>query len=357
MARNRTLNHLLSQLYGVAVWSRTALHRHGVLRSRALRHPVISVGNLTTGGTGKTPFVAHLTQMLKGAGYQPVILSRGYRGKAEGTTLLVSDGKRILCEPESCGDEAYWLASKLKGVPVVVGKNRYRGGRLIEDQYEKVIYVLDDGYQHLQLKRDLNILILDATDPLPSAYLLPKGRLREPLSAIERADLIVITRSHLSFDQDEMEVVIRKRNRTVPISYFYHDATSLSDLKNGNTFTLRSFLGKNVIALAAIGNPALFLRDLAHYQIRVLDQFFFRDHHPFNQLQLDGILGHLSQLNAEAIVTTEKDAVRLKSLKFEQGQIFSLRIEAKAEDPEEYCKYLLNEVEAFPALRRSEPGR
>lgn len=343
------MKYLLSQLYAVAVWSRSALYKHGVLKTRALRHPVISVGNLTVGGTGKTPFVAHLAQLLKGAGYQPIILSRGYKGKAEGTTLLVSDEKTILSEPENCGDEAYWLASRLQGVPVVVGKNRYRGGRLIEDQYEKVVYVLDDGYQHLQLKRNLNILILDATDPFGDAALLPKGRLREPLSAIERADLVVITRSHFSFDQDEIEIAIRKRNRVVPILYFHHDATALSDLKNGRVVTPRSFLGKRVIALAAIGNPAVFLRDLAHYQIRVVDQFLFRDHSPFSQPQLDGILKRLHQLDAEAIVTTEKDAVRLQRLRFVQGQILSLQIEVRAEDPEEYRKYLLNEVEAFPA--------
>lgn len=341
------MRYLLSQLYALAAWSRTLLYEQGILRSRSLRHPVISVGNLTVGGTGKTPLVAHLAGMLKEAGYQPTILSRGYKGKAEDSTLLVSDGEKIFCGPEDCGDEPYWLARKLKGVPLAVGKDRYRAGGLIETKNKKVIHILDDGYQHLQLRRNLNILILDATDPFGGYFLLPKGRLREPLQALQRADLVIITRSHLLFDEDEIEVTIRKRNRTVPILFFYHDGTALSDLKSGRVVPLQVFLDKRVIALAAIGKPDLFLRDLAHYQIRVVAQSFFRDHHAFTQDQLDGVLSRLPQVGAEAVVTTEKDGVRLQRLRFKEDQIFAFQIEPRAEDPEEYRQFILNEVESI----------
>lgn len=350
------MKYLLSQLYALLVRIRILFYKRGILHTRALRQPVISVGNLTTGGTGKTPFVAHLAGILKEAGYQPAILSRGYKGKAENSILLVSDGNQILCEPEDCGDEPYWLARKLKGVPLAVGKDRYRAGRCIERKYERVIHILDDGHQHLQLRRNLNILLLDATNPFGGYNLLPKGQLREPLDAIQRADLIVVTRSHLLDNEDEVQLAIRARNQIVPIVYFYHDGTALSDLKSGRVFPLRAFLQKRVIALAAIANPELFLRDLAHYQIRVVDRSLFRDHHRFTQAQLDEVLSRLSHTGAEAIVTTEKDAVRLQKLRFNEDQIFLFHIQLKAEDPKEFRQFILNELESMVALRPEDQG-
>ncbi len=342
------MSYLISILYKLAVSLRAILYEKGLLKSHTLMHPIISVGNLTVGGTGKTPFVLYLAQILKEAGYQPIVLTRGYKGWAKNQTLLVSDGQKIFCSPEECGDEAWMLAQKLPEVPIVVGKNRYRAGRLVEDRYQKVIHILDDGYQHLQLKRNLNILFLDATDPFGGHQLLPTGRLREPLSAIRRADLIIITRAHFPLDLDEIEMNIRKHNPIVPLSYFYHDAISIADVRNGQLFRLRDFIGKRVVALAAIGNPNIFLQDLEHYQMQVLDQFLFQDHHSYVQGELDQVIRRRAQLKANAIITTEKDAVRLRRLSFGQDQIFSLQIEAKPEDPQEYKRVLLEEVESLP---------
>lgn len=346
------MTEILARLYALAVHIRVYCYRKGILKARALDHPVISVGNLTVGGTGKTPWVAYLAEMLKKSGYQPVILSRGYRGKAEHSTLLVSNGRQILCEPEECGDEPYWLAQKLKGVPLAVGKNRYRAARQIQGPGERTVFVLDDGFQHLALKRDLNILIIDATDPFGGFRLLPRGRLREPLKAIERADLVVVTRSHYPFDQDEIELQVRERNAEAPLTYFYHDATGLYDLKSGRSFTPRDFMGKRVIALAAIGNPGIFLRDLAHYQIRVVTEFLFRDHHCFTQSEIDSVLGKCAELGTDGVVTTEKDAVRLQKLEFADNRIFALQIEVRAEDDEGARKLLLEATEAALARRR-----
>ncbi len=339
---------LLGILYGFAVTFRNFLYKKGILKSRILKNPVISVGNITLGGTGKTPFVMFLAQIFKEAGYQPVVLSRGYKGKAESSILLVSDGQTVFCQPEDCGDEPLLMARKLKGVPIVVGKDRYRAGRSIENQYAKIIYILDDGYQHLQLQRNLNILILDGTDPFGGQKMVPDGRLREPLKAIERADLIVVTRSHFPIDLDELEMNIRQKNKIVPVSYCYHDVVSIWDLRSGESFLPRDFIGRRVVAMAAIGNPGGFLRDLTHYQMRVVDRRLFPDHHDFHQSELDTALERLSKLRADAIITTEKDAVRLEKLTFHPGQIFALEIEVKAENPGEYKTYLLNELEHLP---------
>ncbi|MFQ5928339.1 MAG: tetraacyldisaccharide 4'-kinase [Acidobacteriota bacterium] len=342
------MRYLLSKVFELVVRLRVFLYQKGFLKSHMLNNPVISVGNLTVGGTGKTPLVSFLAQTLHKAGYRPIILSRGYKRKNENSVFLVSDGQKIFCDPEACGDEPYLLARKLDGVPVVVGKDRYQAGCLVEQQYQKAIYLLDDGYQHIQLKRNLNILVLDATDPFGGHQLLPAGRLREPVKALERADSIVITRSHIASDTEKLEVQIRKWNKVVPISYFYHDVTLFYDARSGARFLPRNFLGKCVIALAAIGNPQVFLHDLSHYQMKVIEQFIFRDHHRYTQPELNRILERMAEVQAEAIVSTEKDAVRLEKLDFKEGQIFIVQIEMKPEDPQEYKKELLDQLEFLP---------
>ncbi len=340
---------LLSQLYSLAMRVRAWLYRRGVISRRRLRNPVISVGNLTVGGTGKTPFVAYLAGVLKSAGYQPVILSRGYRGKAEHSTLVVSDGRKVLCDAASSGDEPFLLASQLPGVRVAVGKDRHRSGTLVEqDAGDRVVHILDDGFQHLRLKRNLDILLVDATDPFGGGKLLPAGRLREPLAAMGRADLVVITRSHLVGEIADLEAVIRRHNKLTPISYFYHDTVGVFDLKSRRQFRTRAFMGRRVIALAAIGNPGLFIQDLEHYQMDVRDQLLFPDHHPYSQSDLDQALESVDEHGAEALMTTEKDAVRLQALEFGAGRIFVLKIEALPEDPVEYRKFLLDEVAGLP---------
>ncbi len=342
------LKTALAFLYGVAVRLRGQGYRRGLFKRHQLSRPVISVGNLTLGGTGKTPYVAYLARLLQTAQFQPAILSRGYRGTAERSGTLVSDGKDILCDVMKAGDEPYLLARVLPGVPVAVGRDRFRSGRLIEQMLAQPIHILDDGYQHLALKRNLNILLLDGSDPFGGNHLLPAGRLREPLEALSRADLIVVTRSHLPVDVDHIEITVRRFNRIVPIAYFYHDAVRVWDLSDGSRYDLRHFLGRKMLALAAIGHPKIFLHDLAHYQIQVTATRLFRDHHNFTQLELDGALRDATEAGGDGIITTEKDAVRLERLAFRPGQIFVFSIEAKPEEPEGYRRFLLSEIENLP---------
>lgn len=336
---------ILSKLYAVVLLLRMRLYRSGILKRRTLPHPVISVGNLTLGGTGKTPFVLYLARLLQESSYKTAVLSRGYRGRAENSSLLVSDGSNILCQPEDCGDEPYLLATRLPGVTVAVGKNRHRVALDRPETRDVDVYLLDDGFQHLKLKRNLDILLWDAAEPLSRLALLPAGRLREPFEAIGRADLVVVTHAHLSYDHEELERRIRQHNKIAPISYFYHDATGIYDLKNEKTYRLRDFSGKPVIALAAIGNPGVFIEDLAHYQIKVVDRALFRDHHNFSQGELDKVLKRMSELSATGLMTTEKDAVRLRGLDFPEEQIFVFQIEFRPEDEAEYRKSFLSEMD------------
>jgi tetraacyldisaccharide 4'-kinase len=342
---------ILSGVYGQIVQLRTHLYARGFFRSESLRDPVISVGNLTVGGTGKTPFVAFLAKLLQDSGRQPVILSRGYKGRAQRTPLLVSDGKSVLCRPVECGDEPYLLARKLPGVPIVVGKSRAESGQYIETRFRKVIHILDDGFQHLQLRRDLDILLLDGTDPFGGGAMLPAGRLREPEIALKRADMILLTRSHLLKSPEEIELRIRRISPLVPITYFYHDAVGLLDLCTQRQVPVHQFLNRRVVAMAAIGNPQVFLNDLSHYQIRVVRDYLFRDHHAFTQSELDGVLHSLDTLGAEAVITTEKDAVRLQDLEYPAGRVLALQIEPRPENIPEYSQFLLQEVAALDGGR------
>ncbi|MEE8348028.1 MAG: tetraacyldisaccharide 4'-kinase [Acidobacteriota bacterium] len=339
------MKYLISRLYSLVVSLRVFLYQKNLLSSQQLPHPVISIGNLTVGGTGKTPLVAFLAKVLKKAGYQPVILTRGYKRKSKAQVLTVSDGKKILCGWEDCGDEPYLLARNLEGVAVVVSKNRYQAGQSVQNCYpDPIIYLLDDGYQHLQLKRNVNILLLDATDPFGGEQLFPLGRLRESTRALKRADAIIITRSHIPFEMEEVNQHIRKWNPWAPIAYFHHDVTSTYDLKTGKPRPIRDFMGKRVLALAAIGNPQVFIHDLEHYQMKIQDSFIFRDHHDYTQNDLDDVLGRLADHQAEMVITTEKDSVRLEHLAFKESQIFVLGIQAVPENLTEYKREFLNQV-------------
>lgn len=339
---------LPAKLFGWLTMLRAWLYRRGILPSRSLKRPVISVGNLTVGGTGKTPFVGYLARILKDTGYQPIILSRGYLGKAETKGRVVSDGNTVSCGPEEAGDEPYLMARRLRGVPVAVGKNRYASGRLLEDRFPRGVHLLDDGFQHLALKRNLNIVLIDATDPFGGGRLIPAGRLREPVSALQRADLVVVTRSHLASNSEEIETVVRGVHPLAPVHYFYHDLVGLRDVRTGESRLLREWINRPVAVLAALGNPKVLTADLQLYQFQVVEQFLFRDHHAYTQSDLDRAVETLRKGKAEAVITTEKDAVRLEPLEFGAGELLAVQIEPRAEDDAEYRRFFLEEMKSLP---------
>lgn len=181
-------------VYGGAMALRAKGYRWGLLASQRLSCPVVSVGNLTFGGTGKTPMVVYLARRLLASGRRPAVVSRGYRGASERTGGIVSDTRRILLPAEAAGDEPWLIASLLKGVPVVVGKDRFRAARIAQRAFSPDVILMDDGFQHLRMRRSLDLLLLDADEPLGNGRIFPRGVLREPISAAARADAIVLTR-------------------------------------------------------------------------------------------------------------------------------------------------------------------
>ena len=332
----------ISGLFGWAARTRVALYRRGLLPRHRLPSPVISVGNLAVGGTGKTPLVALLARMLLQEGFEPAVLSRGYKGGAERSGLLVSDGRQVLCKVRECGDEPFLLARQLRGIPLAVGRNRRRSASLIPPAQNlgKRIFILDDAFQHLRIRRDLDLLVLDATDPFAGGRPMPSGRLREPLCAISRADWILLTRSHLAGNLDKTQDQIRSLHSEAPLFSFHHAPTALIDVRSGRSRPVEDLAGSAAIALAGIGKPHLFVRDLEQLGIRVRQEAFFPDHHWFTQQELDRLLNR-----SESIITTEKDAVRLEGLRFDEGQVVALRIEARPDAPEEFRRRLVEWAE------------
>jgi len=287
---------------------------------------VISIGNLTLGGTGKTPVVELVAGLLQREGRRAGVLSRGYGGRSQSAVTIVSDGQRCLVPPEVAGDEPVLLAEHLVGLPVVVGKDRYAAGMLAIERFGVEVMILDDGFQHVQLARDLNVLLLDAGRPLGNGRLFPRGDLRERPTGMARADTIVFTRwdgepwpSHavLNLVQPELQLFC---SQTVPID--------LRALIDGNCLPLTSLKGRRILAFCGIGTPEHFRQTLQGLEAEIVAFAVFPDHHPYTRQEIEHLVQMTDRHGAEIMVTTEKDGVRLRGLPPWTRQIWELRIRA-----------------------------
>lgn len=295
LSRMRRLLWPASFLYGLAARLRAWLYAKGVLKQRRLNAPVISVGNISVGGTGKTPMVVWLAKQFLAEGQRVAILTRGYRGS------------------EGSSDEVELMRQHLQGRALFgVGKNRYQiGQRLAEHGVD--IFLLDDGFQHLQLARDLDIVLIDATRPVRQETLIPAGSLREPASAVNRADLVIFTRSHQApgavWAMQQLPEFPVFPARTKLIGFRRLGSDRDEDL------SLRDSLG-SFYAFCGIGNPEAFFRDLDEWRIHVVGHSQFRDHHRYSAADVTALELACRQAGAQALVTTEKDEQNLVDVKF-----------------------------------------
>ena len=314
-------------------------------------HPVVSIGNLSVGGTGKSPLVRYFADLLRDAGLAPAVLSRGYRGSSEAENRLVSDGTEILATPLEAGDEAFMLARLLPGVPVAVGRRRWISGRLIErlDPDPRRVFLLDDGFQHLALARDLDLVVCDATRPPLSDALLPAGRLREPPASLARADGVLLTRCHLAEARlPKLREEIRALAPDAPCFEFRTLPVVFRDLASGDSHPPSTRAGRKGVALAALGNPGQFLQDVARAGIKVVNEFLFRDHHPYTQNELDIVTERTRRLGGDFVVTTEKDAVRLAGLDLHGVTFLVLEVRFEPAEPERLRRWLLERLPRSP---------
>lgn len=299
----------LSALYSAVTRTRLSLYQRGTFRTTKLDRPVISVGNMTVGGTGKTPLVEFVSQTIGATGKKVCILTRGYGRQHPERQVIVSDGQAILTTPAEAGDEPYLLANNLLGLAAVIcSADRISAARDAIEVFGTECFVLDDGFQHLRLARDLNIVTVDASNPWGSGQrggqLLPHGRLREPLSGLRRADCVVLTRCDQVNDLNPLRQQIRELIGENPLFE--------------STMKPRRPPHPNgpVAAFCAVGNPQSFFAQLKAEGYTVVIEQTYRDHHTYTQKDIDDLTNTATRAGARALITTAKDAVKLRALHF-----------------------------------------
>lgn len=300
----------LSPFYRTGVALRNWLFDAGILSAARVSCKVISVGNISAGGTGKTPFVIWLADWFKRKRYRVGVLGRGYKRSSEGY-LLVSDGKKLLVSAREAGDEPTEVAETLSGVVVAVDEDRVHGAIRLLQNHRIEVLLLDDGFQHRAIHRDLNIVIFPADELEGPHLLLPAGFYREPLSNLKRANLIVLSRCN---DGTALEEAKRLFGIEKPIVGVKTVITGLRALSGRMRNTVRNVRGKKVLALSGIGNPVSFQRTLLDAGVQVLAHEVFPDHHWYSLDEIEAIASKANVAGADMIITTSKDAVRLKGL-------------------------------------------
>jgi tetraacyldisaccharide 4'-kinase len=298
----------LSTLYGRAVALRAKWYASGKIASRALPRPSISVGNLTFGGTGKTPFTEFLARRFRFEGRCPAILSRGYGRRSRGV-VVVSAGEGPLVSPEEGGDEPVAMARATSGVVIVVGERRADAARRAADLGAD-LFLLDDGFQHLAVSRDVNLLLLDARDPFGGGRLPPAGRLREPIAALARADAIVFTRVDRGAPSAEALDAIERLHPTVPRFHARIRPSGLRD-EDGAPVDPGTLGDRRSIAVCGVARSAEFASTLADLGLAAEERLEFRDHQRYRERHLARIRNAAERAGASFVVTTEKDAVKL----------------------------------------------
>ena len=305
----RSLLLPLSGLYGAGVALRLGLYRRGVLSVRSASRPVVSIGNVAAGGTGKTPLVRWLAAELVRRGRHPSILTRGY-GRSSRGTVVVSDGRGALAGVAASGDEPALLARALPSVPIVADARRFVAAARAETLAAPVdLHLLDDGFSHVGLARDVDVVLLDATDPDAGGALLPAGLLREPLSALARADLVVVTKTEQA-DPDAALEVARRWAPGVPVFRARTEVLGIRD-GEGRHVDPSDLPAGTTVAVAGIARPDAFRATLASVGVSPAELLSFRDHEPYGPAAVGRIERALEETGANAVVTTEKDAVKL----------------------------------------------
>ena len=322
--------YLISLLYRFLLRFRHVLYKNGDLKSYTLPSRVISVGNITLGGTGKTPTVIYLAQLLKEQGMKTAVLSRGYKGKSSEKVAVVSDGKQILLNVLDAGDEPFLLSKALPGVPVIIGRDRVLTGRYVTEHFSSEIVILDDGFQHLKLKRDVDILLIDLGYGFGNGHLLPRGILREPLIHMNRANIFLLTKRTGSKDDKAVEKKITSIKPDAKIFYAHYEIRCLKTLQEKKEIDLDYLKGKKVLALSAIANPHYFSYLLKQLDISVVSEWALPDHHYYTYKDARKLSEHLKSV--DFIITTAKDSTKMDENVFGKLPILILEIMLKIHD-------------------------
>jgi tetraacyldisaccharide 4'-kinase len=347
LALSRLMNRSLmpfAGLYGAGTRLRRRAFQQGWLKSRRLSRPVISVGNLTVGGSGKTPLVALVAEILLRNGHKPAILTRGY-GRDHGSDLIALEPQPERApDARTTGDEPTLLARVLPQVPVIISADRFRAGQLAEKRFGVDVHILDDGFQHFALERDIDLVAIDVTQDVLHDAVLPAGRLREPVSALARADLIVLTRTEIR-DPGPIEKQVKVINSRAPVFGCVTGLRGLVDAGSGKTIEAEIYRGRPVCAFCAIGNPAAFFSDLRRWGFNPVAEATFRDHHVYTPEDVQRINRAAIDKGATAFLTTEKDLMNLQVQTVFELPVLACAIQAKISEAEEFEQVLVAGIE------------
>lgn len=333
-----------SRVYRMATQFRIWLYDKRIIRNRAIGCLVVSIGNVSCGGTGKTPVVEVFARTLSQKGRKVAVLSRGYRSKQrslltklaakfssknmEVPPKVVSDGKNLLLDSNYAGDEPYMLASNLKNVVVLVDKDRVKSGLFAIDEYGTDTLILDDGFQYLDLKPHINIVLVDSTTPFGNHHVLPRGILREPIKNIRRADYIFLTKSNGGNHLRHLKSFIRRHNRRAEIIECCHKPCYLEKVYvKDERKPLEYLKDRRIAALSAIARPESFEQFLNDFGAQIVHHQHFADHHRYTQQEIINFINKAKDAGAEMIITTEKDAVRMPRMDRRDVPVYFLRVE------------------------------
>jgi len=301
---------LLAYIYYLVTRLRNKLYDKNILTSREIEDvEIFCVGNITVGGTGKTPTVQYLVKRFVDEGRKVAIVSRGYKGKRKEDPLVVSDGVKTYATAKESGDEPLLHALNLD-VPVIVGRDRYTACKLAKEKFDVDTIVLDDGFQHRKLKRDKNVILIDATNPFGGGELLPKGTLREDLRGLKRADEFIITKADLVDERDIRKIKKYLSRYKKNVSVAKYGVVALKDLE-GNMKPLFWVERQRVLLFSALANPLNFEKTIISLNPRSTERIDFLDHYHFRRRDLKKILRRAEETRANIILTTEKDLVKI----------------------------------------------
>lgn len=340
----------LSCLYGWALRIRHYLFRTGILKQKSLPCRVVSIGNITAGGTGKTPMTVYVASLLKKRGKKVAVISRGYKGNQKGGSLIVSDGREIYCRDEECGDEPYMMACQKK-FPVIVGKDRYTAGVTAVDKFDPDIIVLDDGFQHMRLKRDLDLVLFDYARPFGNKRLLPAGRLREmPEMSSVRADAVILTRTK-DMAGSAAELQLNKIYPSRPVFKTAHRpyvSKYINGLcagqKNQEHKDLPCLNGMMALLFSGLAVNRSFYDTVRRQGANILEHLEFKDHYRYKEADILMINKRADALEADIILTTEKDWVKLDPAEKWVKDLMVIGVEIEFNDPEAFEQFIFKSV-------------
>ncbi len=300
-----------SPIYSALMKTREKCYFSGIFGQQSLAVPVISIGNLVLGGSGKTPTVQHIAGLLLKEGYRPAIISRGYGGKAKDTVNIVSDGVKILLSPALAGDEPYLLAQSLPDVPVLTGRRRIFPCQHAIDRFKSDVLILDDGFQHLTVKRNLDIVLFDSSALAGNSRVFPGGPLREPISALNRSHGFLLTGQDLK-NQERANRFSNLLQQRFPDRPVFKSSIASYEILGPDGTVLKDSTAKSFFGFCGIANPSRFAKSLANVGIELASFQVLKDHTPYNQSLVANLCKKASECGAKNLITTEKDAVKLQ---------------------------------------------